>query len=772
MKLRTKAILFGGMLLLALSLTIIFYAEYIVGDAFKMVAKSNLRIIAEQSESIYFTFLENVGTGPLDWTSDSKIQALTKDLLATGKGTPERTRLAKEFGAYVNEKKMPFRKTIFLTDLLDKDGIVIASTRESRIGNNEAKEETLKKANDFSKAIVSKFGEVFVKSFVFEEDEGPEPMIHATIRLFTYGNDGVWKPLDAVLLVHFVNTKQLAAALGANTGIQTNRFTSTTLLKSYDSSDIYLVNKDKLMVTHSRYALDIKQRQKKIDTLPVRECFENGKEISTEYDNYRDVRVIGASMCIASEGIVLVVEINKDEILAPATKLVNSTIFFGMLLLFLGIFTIVLVARKPLAVISNVVLVAKRVEKGDLDAQVEVKTKDELGYLAASFNTMIVSIRNTQKNLRISKNKADKERVKAEALIAGMGEGIIATDNTGKIITVNHAAEKLLGWKKDELAGKQMTEIIPGLDENDKIIPQEKRSISVTLITGKETPIIARQYVGKDGKCIPVSGIINPIILDNKLIGAIAVFRDTTRENEIEKMRRDILSLASHQLRTPLSGTKWLIETLKKGIHGTLTKNQEEYLDQIYKINERMTALVHDMLSVLRIESDTAQDKKERVSSATLFDALFETLNGALKGKHITLQLKKTGKYMIESNRIILQTILENLVSNAIAYSPNESEVVVNIEKNPTEFIFTVKDSGIGIPKDEQQQIFQRFYRASNAKTADTRGTGLGLYIAATLAKKIGASISFESEEGKGATFYVHIPHPAAEVLPENATSV
>ena len=417
-------------------------------------------------------------------------------------------------------------------------------------------------------------------------------------------------------------------------------------------------------------------------------------------------------------------------------------------------------------------MVAKRVTNGDLDTSVEVKTKDELGFLAESFNTMIGSVRNAEKKLHASRSRAEEERIKVEALLASLGEGIIATDKTGKITTVNHTTEKLLGWKKEELVGKQMTEIVPGLDENDEIIPPEKRSITRALITGKETPTVASQYVTRNGRRIPVAGIISPVILDNELTGAIAVFRDTTQEKELEKTRRDLLSLASHQLRTPLSGTKWLIETLKRGIHGPLTKNQEEYLDQIYKINEQMTVLVHDMLSVLRMEGDIAQAKKEPVLLTTFFGALLESLSNVAKSKHITIQLIKSNVLSIDTDPLLLRNILEVIVSNAINYSPEGSEVVVSIEKTESEFVFAVKDSGIGIPINEQRQIFQRFYRASNAKTADTGGTGLGLYIAITLAKKIGARLSFESEGGKGSTFYVHIPLLSAGVLPESSTNV
>jgi len=138
---------------------------------------------------------------------------------------------------------------------------------------------------------------------------------------------------------------------------------------------------------------------------------------------------------------------------------------------------------------------------------------------------------------------------------------------------------------------------------------------------------------------------------------------------------------------------------------------------------------------------------------------MLESLNGAMKSKQITLRLPDDRGDEITTDPLMLRNILECLVSNAINYSNPEGEVTISIEKSPTELVFGVKDSGIGIPRDEQSHIFERFHRTSNAKAFDTHGTGLGLYIASMLAKKIGVLLSFESEENKGTTFYIHIPY-------------
>ena len=764
MKLRTKFILFFGAFLLSVALGIYFYAELVVGEVFKKQTTNNFRIIAEQSENSYLMFLGSMKVRVLDWTSDNTIRELSKSIIASPKESSERARLAQEFSTYVSEKKMPFDKTIFLTDLLDHNGIIIASTKPERIGKDEKEEEADdRRAHNFTDAINSKFGEVFFGRIVIKKDEHPEPTMNATVRLFEITNSKKIEPIDAVLLVYFENAEQIAEALGSGSSIyagapeKQGRLTAEALLETYQTSDIYLVNSDRTMITHSRGRKE-DGVYKQVGTLPVRECFDNGREISEEYDNYMGVRVLGSSMCFKSEGVVIIVEVNKDEVYAPVRMLTRSTIIVGVFPMSLGILVIIFFIRRPLARINEVVLVAKRVAQGDLNAGVIVQTRDELGYLASAINTMIIAIRFVQKELQASKNKSDEEKATKEALLESLGEGMIATNKDGDIIAVNHMAEKMLNIKLADVMGENAVDIIEAMDEGGNKIPNEERPI--TQAAKGASPITRNMiYHRKNDGSFPVNATVTPIIIDGKASGSIVIFRDITKEKELEKTRGDLLSLASHQLRTPLSGTKWLIETLKRGLHGPLTAGQTEYLDEIYKINERMTGLVHDMLGVLRMEGDASLAKNEEVSVQNIILTVFETLRGVAESKQIKIHLPECIDYTIITDPLLLRNILESLISNAINYSEPNREIIVGLQRTPTEFTFSIKDLGIGIPSDEQSHLFERFYRASNAKTFDTRGSGLGLYIANMLAKKIGARLSFESEEGKGSTFYVHVPY-------------
>ena len=282
----------------------------------------------------------------------------------------------------------------------------------------------------------------------------------------------------------------------------------------------------------------------------------------------------------------------------------------------------------------------------------------------------------------------------------------------------------------------------------EKMKIREKTTEQLKENLKKTREELAIQKWGIEKTQVGTSDVIKELIQKNKELG------------EMEKLRTDFLSLASHQLRTPLSGTKWLIETMIRGVTGKIEKKEKEYLDDIYKMNERMIKLVSEMLGVLRLESETGSIKKEVVLISNLYKDISISMTAAAKSReiilHSTLEDHKTAT--VETNKEILKSILECFISNAIVYSQNGQEVVLGAKEESAAVVFSVKDSGIGIPKDEQKRMFERFYRASNAKNLKPTGTGLGLSVAKMLAEKIGAEVSFKSEENKGSTFYLRIP--------------
>ncbi len=348
----------------------------------------------------------------------------------------------------------------------------------------------------------------------------------------------------------------------------------------------------------------------------------------------------------------------------------------------------------------------------------------------------------------------------AEAIIHGIGDGVVMTDREGKIILVNKSFEELLGYKSKEVMGKQMTEVLKRLDEEGHPVLFKER-ILTQVLAGKKmvTPMTNHTYfVRKDGTKFPVRIVVTPVLIDNTILGAVEVFQDVTREKELDKLRTDFLSLASHELRTPLSGTRWTLETLKKGIFGKLNAKQEEYIDNLSQINSRMIQLSSDILNVLHVEGGVLKVNKDRFTVEDVLKEVVFVMQFSAKEKDLKLAMVTHHESIfVESDFKLVKNIIEAFVSNAINYSASGGEIVLDAKEQEGDVIFSVKDRGIGIPKSEQQQIFEKFYRASNAKSLKPDGTGLGLYIAQVCAQKLGAKITFDSTERKGSTFCLAI---------------
>lgn len=351
------------------------------------------------------------------------------------------------------------------------------------------------------------------------------------------------------------------------------------------------------------------------------------------------------------------------------------------------------------------------------------------------------------------------EKNKAEVLLTSLGEGIIGIDAQGVITTVNHRAAAILKTHVHEVLGKKIDEVVPAQDSTGNPMPPEKRPYLVAMMTQTSITQDNIYFILNDGTKVPVRVVASPIGSNKKITGVVIVFNDISKEKEDENTRRNFISIASHQLRTPLTGIKWLLETLKKKNYGPLTKKQEEYVDEIYKTNERLMFLVHDILNLLQVEDGVTVAKKERAALSMIFEATQETLHASAERKNITLVMPPNVSLEIVTDPLLLRTILETLLSNAINYSNPGEKVVVSLDSTTAEHIISVKDQGIGIPKEAYPHLFDRFYRAENAKDFDVSGTGLGLYIASLLAQKLNVKLSFDSEVDKGTTFYIHIPN-------------
>jgi len=266
--------------------------------------------------------------------------------------------------------------------------------------------------------------------------------------------------------------------------------------------------------------------------------------------------------------------------------------------------------------------------------------------------------------------------------------------------------------------------------------------------------------IKKDGTKIAVADSAAPLKdKDNKVFGCVVVFRDVTKEREIDKMKTEFVSLASHQLRTPLSAIKWFLEMVLGGDAGKINEEQKELLQQASESNERMINLVNGLLNVSRIESGRLTLEPKLTDLVKLSKTVISEVNPIIKAHNQKLNFlasKDIPKVNIDPK--LISQVIANLLSNASKYTPARGKIDFNIQVKDKDIIFTVKDNGMGIPQSQQNKIFEKFFRADNVVSTDTEGTGLGLYVAKAVVEASGGNIGFNSTEKKGSTFWFRLP--------------
>lgn len=322
----------------------------------------------------------------------------------------------------------------------------------------------------------------------------------------------------------------------------------------------------------------------------------------------------------------------------------------------------------------------------------------------------------------------------------------------GHVVSANIAAARLFGHPVEKLLKQNLFTLMEtGDDVHQSILKQKfEQGIAVSdeeikIKRGAEvswTEVSIFRFAGNDGKRL-----------------SLVTFLDVTKQREVDAAKSEFVSLASHQLRTPISGMRWSAELLLMDGGEKFTEQQKKYIDRLLSSINRMSALVDDFLQVSRFDLGTRTLKLETVVLSELCDDILSEQTEAIISKRIKLNKE----YDLDLNAIqadlgLLRMVITNLTTNAVKYSRAEGEVTVSFEKHGNELEINVKDSGMGIPVSEQDRIFSKVFRASNATKEVPDGTGLGLYIAKKAVEKMRGRISFVSVENEGTTFTVVLP--------------
>jgi two-component system phosphate regulon sensor histidine kinase PhoR len=362
------------------------------------------------------------------------------------------------------------------------------------------------------------------------------------------------------------------------------------------------------------------------------------------------------------------------------------------------------------------------------------------------------------KRLRVQAAIAREERARADALFLSIGQGVIATDEQGNIIRINQVALDIFGYRKQEIIGQWFPKIIQAVYEDSSPIEYVNRPIARAFLSG-ETITEHMYYLRKDGSRFPVAVTISPILLRGKPVGAIEIFRDTSIELASDRMKTDFISVASHQLRTPLAAINTYSHMLSAGYVGELNDDQDSFMKIILSAVGRMNELISTLLNITRIEAGSITVESSPTEVQAIAQELVAEFRPQAVEKDITLKLQVSKEIpTLNSDRLLIKEIFSNLLSNAIKYTPNGGSVTVNLTVRGKNMLFSASDTGYGIPTNAQPLIFTKFFRADNVLKTEVSGTGLGLYLIKVLAENLNGEVWFKSKENKGSTFFFSLP--------------
>jgi PAS domain S-box-containing protein len=354
---------------------------------------------------------------------------------------------------------------------------------------------------------------------------------------------------------------------------------------------------------------------------------------------------------------------------------------------------------------------------------------------------------------------AQVEVAKQQAILESIADGVLVTGDGGEIIIANLPAADMLGVPRSRLSGRPVSTLLGRYGESGD------NWVRTVQEWAGQPGSVTRSHVFQDRLQIGerIIGIhVSPVFAGEQYIGAVAIFRDITREVEVDRMKSEFVSTVSHELRTPMTSIKGYADLLLMGVAGELGAAQQRYLEVIKKNADRLQWLVNDLLDISRIETGKTQLDLQPVDVARLIAGI---VNDHVRGRvqHEGKELAITSDVAPSLPRVLgdpekVTRILTNLVDNAINYTPPGGSVAISAQTQGEFVSIAVHDTGIGIAKEDHERIFERFYRVEVDEVQAVPGTGLGLSIVQSLVAMHGGAMTLQSEVGEGSTFTFTLP--------------
>lgn len=524
--------------------------------------------------------------------------------------------------------------------------------------------------------------------------------------------------------------------------------------------DIFLVSQQKLLMTPLKKVANYHPLKFKIDTEPVVRAIESSLPINKSWVDSEGNKVFGASALLAIEKDwkwILVIEQDAYETLAPVRSLRNFSTTAGVATILLVLVVALVIARSVSRPIQQITQVADKISKGESKARIDIGSKDEVGELATSFNRMVEKRLRIEEELRLAKTKIGEEMAKCEMVLASIGDGMVVVNQDGQIMMTNDEAEEMFGWQAMELIGRSFVELIPSEDEKGAFLPYKDRIMSLAL-SGSRTVHASAYYYRKDNTKFPAAVTASPIRFEGKTIGAIGIFRDITKEKEVDKMKTDFISTVSHEIRTPLTTIREGVSQALDGILGEISEKQKEVFAIVLEDSDRLKRIIDNLLDISKIEAGKVELRKELVNIIDLVRGVVSAFALAAKERNLRLDIHFTKEKVpayIDKDRII--QVFTNLVGNSLKFT-SAGFITIFITDHDEAVECSVRDTGKGIAKEDLPKLFSKFQQFGRQHGPGEKGTGLGLSISKGIVELHKGKIWADSELHRGTAITFTLP--------------
>lgn len=546
-------------------------------------------------------------------------------------------------------------------------------------------------------------------------------------------------------------TNQLASQLahyGKNTDDRLNRIINDYDTNSDISEIIVVDNKDIIRAVSN---LNDKSRiGQRVNNNDVKQVTSTGRKVTKVIDdkgNYM-VQISPLTSGTSSTNSVGAIYV-RASMQGVFDDLRNTSLAFlaaSLIAALLGAILSLVISRAITRPIEEMQQQALNIANGDYSNQVKIYSDDELGQLGKAFNTLSIRIERSQE-------ESDSERRRLDSVLSHMTDGVLAADRHGNVNVVNQMALSFLNVKEKDVIGEPINKVL-GLNESVQDLIANQKEIAVTVNSGTRDEMILHASFSLIKR---VTGFVS---------GSVCVLHDVTEQQKNENSQKQFVSNVSHELRTPLTSLRAYIEALNEGAWKDPTI-APQFLQVTQEETERMIRMINDLLSLSRMDRGVSKMDLEWVNLNDFvshilnrFDMIVKTDKNTDKKKKYTIKRELGNQALwveIDTDKMI--QVIDNIMNNAIKYSPDGGVITVRLVQNQNHVILSISDQGLGIPRKDLGKIFDRFYRVDKARSRAQGGTGLGLAIAKEIVEAHHGKIWADSSEVNGSTFYISLPY-------------